>query len=142
MEKADSEAPERNNMKKSLKNFSLIIFALSCCLSFVGCGNNKDDFNSERSRLILRLFDSLEKEDYESAKIQALKLQKDNPSNAYLANLIETCNLNIQIDKINKLIKEGKIQEAYSLLKHLHDLYPLNEKVKKDFDEMTLRLSK
>ena len=76
MEKVDSEVLERNKMKKYL----IIIFTLLCCFSFIGCGNNSNDLNTERSRLILRLFDSLEKEDYESAKIQALKLQKDNPT--------------------------------------------------------------
>ena len=124
-------------MKKLFKLSTL--FLITATIFINGCGKSegkKSEISLERSKLILRLFDSLENEDYNSALIQARKLREINSKNIYLINAIETCTINITIEKINALIKENKIKEAYSLLKNLNATYPLNEKVQKDLSKM------
>ncbi|MBQ9789651.1 MAG: hypothetical protein IJW31_08675 [Lentisphaeria bacterium] len=123
-------------MKNLLKNLILLICA---ALILTACGKNDEKYDNasiERSKLILRLFDSLEQQDYQTALIQAKKLRQLNSQNIYLINAIETCTINTIIEKINKLIEENKIQEAYSLMKNLSEQYPTNEKVKSNFEKM------
>ena len=131
------EALGKNNMKKiTLKN---IILLFSTIFLLSACGKKEEKINKlsiDKSKLIIRLFDSLEKEDYSTALIQAQKLQSFDNKNIYLFNAIEICTTNVTINKINNLIKEKKIQEAYTLLKRLNETYPLNEKIQKDLIEM------
>ena len=122
----------------------ITLFLIATIFIFSGCGKKDkkiDDISLERSKLIIRLFDSFEREDYSTALVQAKKLRTINSKNLYLINAIEICTINMTVDKINSLIKEKKIQEAYTLLKDLNATYPLNEKVQKDLEQMSYLLS-
>ena len=73
---------------------------------------------------------------HQSRRLIPSAFSYENNKNIYLFNAIEICTTNVTINKINNLIKEKKIQEAYTLLKRLNDTYPLNEKIQKDLIEM------
>lgn len=114
------------------------------CLILVfnsGCSGEKEkeaEISLERTKLVLRLFDSLAANDYQTSLNQARKLRSFDPNSPYILTVIELENINLTNIKIQKALDENKLEEAYKLMHELNSAYPLNTEVTLNYAKIKL----
>jgi hypothetical protein len=93
---------------------ALLIFA---CAVFAGCSKKKEvpEPPTARSELVLNLFSALDKKDHSSALGKIERLRKLDSGNLFLAGLEIREKNNEKISEIQKLLNEGKVDEAIVL---------------------------
>lgn len=92
------------------------LFIFSCAV-FGGCSKKKEvpDPPTSRSELVLDLFSALAKKDHNTALGKIERLRKLDSGNLFLASLEMKEKNNAAISEIQKLLNEGKLDEAINL---------------------------
>ena len=111
-----------------MKKYTFIIFSILCTAIFCSCSNDRETppLSRERTQLILRLFESLEKGDKTAVITRAEKLKKVLPDNDYIGYVIETQIANTYITHAQKAINEGHEKLALKILEKGLQKHPLN----------------
>ncbi len=124
---------------------SLCCGLLLCVIS--GCGgDNVPDPPMAYSRLVVELFESLEKEDYQLAAEQIGRLKALDPENSFLSKLQENQYCNVFVAAAQKKLDAGELEEALRIVSQGSELYPFNrnmiatEKLLKNIVELRRRL--
>ena len=105
-----------------------LIFSICCLLLLCGCGrkNRKETPPTERNRLVIRMFHSMNKGESAAAAEQAQKLRALDPGNAYLATIVDTQRGNALIREAQARLDAGQPEEAMTLLEEGRKTMPLH----------------
>lgn len=92
------------------------VLLLSCAVSG-GCSKKKESPEppTARSTLVLDLFSALNKKDHNSALGKVERLRKLDSGNLFLANLEIKEKNNATVSEIQKLLNDGKVEDAINL---------------------------
>lgn len=116
---------------------------LSSFLLIAGCGSEDEapPLSMERTNLMIRMFESMDKGDYESALLQAEKLQVMNPGNSYLTQVRETMQANLGVVEAQKVLDLGKLERAQTMLQNGVKKYPLNQNLQLELKRINALLA-
>ena len=106
------------------------ILGLSLLL-LAGCGKKapREISPNERNRLVIRMFQSLERQDAASAQEQAGKFRSLDPGNNYLTTIVDTQRGNACIAEAQKLLDAGRFAAAGKVLENGIKASPLNRRL-------------
>ena len=129
----------------SMKNHPNIlkIVCAAGLLAAAGCGDPgpREASPTERNRLVIRLFSSMEKGDPVSAAAQAAKVRALDPGNAYFAWIIEQQNCNRAVKEAQQALHAGREEEAEALLAESQRLYPMHHTVAQDLQRLRMLIA-
>ena len=124
-----------------MKKFLLTITIIFLCVVFCGCSNDETPpISRERTTLILRLFESMKKNDRATTIARAEKLQKLAPSNTYINYILETQTANIYIIHAQKALNNHDEKLALEILAQGLNKHPMNQIMQREYDNLKLLL--
>jgi len=116
----------------------LKLFSVVGLLAASGCGDNapRGASPTERNRLLIRLFTSMEKRDPVSAAAQAEKVRTLDPGNSYFAWIIEQQECNQATMAAQRALNANDLAKAEELLSAARKRHPLNHAVAEDLQKV------
>ena len=116
----------------------LKIFCAAGLLAAAGCGDNapRGASPTERNRLLIRLFTSMEKRDPASAAAQAAKVRTLDPGNSYFAWIIEQQECNRAALDAQRALDADDLEKAGELLSAARKRHPLNHAAAEDLQKV------
>ena len=122
-----------------MKKTAFYFFAAAAVsLLLTGCGRKRprEEYPGERTRLVIRLFRSMDSMDSASALSQAGKVQLLDSGNTYFRWIVERQSCNLAIQKAQKLADAGHLDDAGKAVQEAADLYPFNAEINTALQEI------
>ncbi len=113
----------------NMKTSQILILTLAAgALTLSGCGKKapREASPAERNRLVIRMFQSLDRDDAAAAVSQAEKFRALDPANLHLTTIIDVQRGNVCIQTAQQLLAEGKSAAAVNVLEAGVKNSPLN----------------
>ena len=88
-------------------------------LLLTGCGRSESSGSADpsaRNQLILRLFESIERRDYEASSQQAVKLRALDPGSIFLSRMVDIQTGNLYVTRAQRLLDAGDYAGAAALV--------------------------
>ena len=122
---------------KYITIFAISILSVSMLCS-CGKGDETPPLSRERTQLIIRLFDSMEKNDKSSILSRAEKLKKLAPDNLYINHIIEVQTANTYLVHAQKALDEGHETLALQILEKGIQKHPLNRTLQNEYKNLQI----
>ena len=121
-----------------MKNIIFLFLTTLSMTMFCGCSEEQETppLSLERTKLIQRLFVSLDKNDRIAAVSQAEKLQKMMPNNTFGSNVLETLTANTYIIHAQKALDEGHEPLALEIMEQGLRKHPMNRILIKEYNNL------
>jgi len=106
-------------MKKVWLTICAYLAAAGLLLTPTGCGRADNDDSADpsaRNQLILRLFESIERRDYEASSQQAVKLRALDPGSIFLSRMVDIQTGNLYVTRAQRLLDAGDYAGAAALV--------------------------
>ncbi|MCP3968616.1 MAG: hypothetical protein GY750_20065 [Lentisphaerae bacterium] len=113
-----------------MKAYNILIITAFSALTILsgGCGNEKvPDPPLTRTKIVISLFNNLEKKQYKRSVRQIEKLQALDPDSIFLHQLKESELSNQYTKQAQVFLAQGKLQDAVGIIKKGRDEYPFND---------------
>lgn len=121
----------------AFRRFRLPLLLLALAVALYGCGRKTaETVPSGRNQLIIRIFQSLERDDFAAAAEQAAKLKALDPGNEYLGRIIDTQRANRFVRSAQELFDAGEYQEALQTLEQGLRQLPLDNNLKDSLEQL------
>lgn len=123
-----------------MKKHIIFIISTLCAAIFCGCSDNGETppLSRERTQLILRLFESMEKGDKTAIITRAEKLKKIMPDNEYVNYVLETQVANTYIIYAQKALDDGHEKLALQILEKGLQKHPLNRTLQTQYNQLKM----
>ena len=122
-----------------MKKMYVWIFIVSLASGLLaGCGKKERAMTppTERNRLLIRLFQSIDSGDYAVSALQAEKFLALDPSNLFLIQMAEIQRGNLAVKEAQKVLDQGDIRQAIAILRRTQQTTPLHAEISQQLDQL------
>lgn len=122
-----------------MKKMYIWIFIVSLASGLLaGCGKEERAITppTERNRLLIRLFQSIDSGDYAVSALQAEKFLALDPANLFLIQMAEIQRGNLAVQEAQKTLDQGNIQQAIAILRRTQQTTPLHTEISQQLDHL------